>query len=359
LLLVAGSFVGINLLGVPSFETLASVTAAPTPSPSGSGTTSLQRLQEDKLRAEIEELRISNEDEQGFLSGLLAQAPLIAAAGGLIAIVVTWNKQRADTRAATDAARMQRQEEVEHRADAQFASVATSLGSPAVPVRMQAASILPIYMESRNAEFQQLASALVVGSLNLPQAPVVTRALVRCLEEALTRNDTGRNHRSKISMEGISAPGLVLSAVDLSSKVSTIADASLRGAKLDACDLWKMAGVNLVLSGAVLRKCNLGQARLDNLAANGARFNGCQLTSTSLRRASLIGATFKGCQLQSAHFDGADLRGAIFHGAVLKDAYFYKARLDDDALRSIKRAQFWRQAHFSPDVLQRLQQLSL
>ena len=107
-----------------------------------------------------------------------------------------------------------------------------------------------------------------------------------------------------------------------------MANAVLRGARLQAAD---MSGVLLdhgALTRADLREANLRGAGLRDARLDAADLRGARLGGAFLVRASLCGSDLRGAYLRSASLDGADLSDANLDGAEgLTQAQLEQAKL--------------------------------
>jgi uncharacterized protein YjbI with pentapeptide repeats len=80
--------------------------------------------------------------------------------------------------------------------------------------------------------------------------------------------------------------------------------------------------------------------------------------ASDLKHADLSGVEFQQSRMQSAHLENAIITGARFEGANLDDTYFYGATVDDQALKSITKANNWKKAHFDDDVMSKLEKVN-
>lgn len=331
--------------------------AAPsTASPATTATPQPSVLDREKLIQEIRQLQISNQNASSPWRYLLSLAPTLAAAAAVLTFGVGWSTQRAQTRRQKDLDRIQQQADSTREFDTRFAEVVANLGSDSVSLQASAAAILPVYLNTRYAEFTNHIIRVTTANLRLPGNEVVHNLLVEVLGTALRFEYRDLEHMktaADIDLANTYLRALDIGGVKMRDKL-TADRADLSLCRMDKSELWKADLRKATLSGASLRLTDLGQARLDGADLSHAVLRGCRANSASLRDVDGRYAMFQGAQLQAAHFDNADLRGARFDGANLNDCYFVGAKLDRGALQSILKSNRWRAAHFDPPIQDQL-----
>ncbi len=331
-------------------------TTAAKATPTATSSTQPSLLQEEKLRQQIRQLEISNENASSPWRYLISLAPTLAAAAAILTFGVGWSTQRAQARRQKDLDRIQQEADSVREFDTRFAGIVANLGSDSASLQASAAAILPVYLNARYAEFTNHIIRVASANLRLSGNNVVRDLLVEVLGTALRLQYRDADQMKVVA--GIDLADAYLRALDIGGvkmREKFAADrADLSLSCMDKSDLWKAHLRNATLSGASLRSADLGQARLDGADLTHAVLRGCRANSASLRDVNGQYAMFQGAMLQSAHFDNADLRGARFDGANLRDSYFLGAKLDPGALRSILRTDRWRAAHFDPPILDQL-----
>jgi uncharacterized protein YjbI with pentapeptide repeats len=191
-----------------------------------------------------------------------------------------------------------------------------------------------------------------VANLRVKYPAAVTRSLVHVFEASIAALYGGAADRPDdvlVDLNRVSLPRVDLSSFDLHE--ADIAFADLGNADLTGCNLWRARGYGVDLSGARLSRGSLEEGRLRSAVAPTAHFHETRMIAVRLEEADLTKAEFQQALLQGAHLDGADLTGARFEGANIADADFRDATIDDDAARSLARAENWRKAKFGvPDL---------
>lgn len=351
------------------------------------------QLEVEKLQQEVRKLRLENDHTDGLSATLLRWGPFVTVVVGVVTVLEGVRRDRREQRRQRDADRTQRAKEVEERRrqaeldrqqrekelaqqeldarrhfDELFAQAVANLGSPTESVQLSAVILLESLLRYAEPEVVDQVYSVVCANLSVGHSVRVNRFLVRAFETALRL----RLRRDEVH-EPVDLANCNLSRVDLRGGVdlaeADIAFATLKDAKLVKADLRRARGYEVNLERAWLSEADLSEARLHGAVAPEAMFHRTRLVSAELRpsktrSADLQRAEFFGASMQAAHLEGADLRGARFDGANVADAYFIGASFDDDALRSLVKAQVvkdvetWKQAHYDDAVRQRLEQLA-
>jgi adenylate cyclase class 1 len=119
---------------------------------------------------------------------------------------------------------------------------------------------------------------------------------------------------------------------DLSHAV--LADASLEGTALSACDLGRGAFTRVTFrrvrfSGSCLAACEFEACSFEDCA-----FTATDLSHTRLRGCRLAGCTFDFCDLSNLRAESCTLAGCAFNESSIAGAFLHKARLDSVRMRT-------------------------
>ena len=331
------------------------------------------QLQQEKLRQQVRQLQISNEQNSSPLHSLLAWAPFVTALGAIAAVSATLWKQASDletartqlredqdkTRVANEqwqqrfledqrSSREQQQEESLRRFDANLSMVITNLGSASETLQVNAAAALATYLKPRYAEFHCDLLLVLAANLRLRPGAAVSRVLRSDLERVLRLvfGDPaayGDDLPLDLDLSRASLERLDVSRVDFRGAVVDVAFADMSAAVLADAKLSRLRGREVHLERAYCSRAVLREARLDGAHCSNVVLHKANLVSASLKHADLRGAQFQEALMQEAHMEEASLEGADFTKANLANTYFRGAQFDAAALRSIARGALrWR-----------------
>jgi len=272
------------------------------------------KLQNEKTRGEIAQIRIRNELDRFFWHSLITS--LLPLASAAVALVGAWIGLRKylDTR----------EKERLDRAANDLTQVLEYLADGDVRKRTVGLVGLQHFFSPDKQEYHLRALSALATGARLETDPEVLRALRLAMEQALANVD------AKLFQE-ISWQGVNFSSADLAGR--HLEELDLRDAVLEDADL----------SGATLAGAQLVNARL----------NGANLGSANLREADLTYADMAGTSLIAA-----DLRSTVFnHTKVLRmdvrDADMTDAAFDPEELRW-DLIDNWREAHLGEDLMAKL-----
>jgi uncharacterized protein YjbI with pentapeptide repeats len=342
--------------------------AATPPSPQ----TERARLQTEKLRQEVRQLRISNDYAVSVRKKVLDAAPFVTVLIGVFGVGWPVARELAAQRRQRDMDREQRANELEQRRveagrrfQESFAAAVANLGSKTDSVRVSAAVALQSFLTPEYEAFHDQVFSVLCANLTVEDHPrIVNRFLVRAFSQALRLRlaaDAAAGRRGEpldlahCQMRRVDLHGLDLTKVDL-------AFAYLRGANLVGTVLKGAQGIEVVIDKARLSLADLQEAGLNGASAVGAMFHKANLVSVRFapsenKAADLTNAEFYEARMQGAILVNANLRGARFDGANIADAHLRGAVFDETSLRSILRSSddakgnpSWRNADFDPDV---------
>jgi hypothetical protein len=332
----------LALAGLVLALTSSTALAQPEPSP----------LEQEKLRQEIRQLELENEAKsglRGFVGSYGAVLTGLAALGTVIVALANLARQRALDR-------RQREQEVAQQLDERFATTVANLGDDSVALQAGAAVSLLSFLRPEQREFHRQVRLVALANLKVREPGPVATLLVRVLGDALRTDEPVQ--RDELDFADAELAGIDLTGLDL--RQAVLRKANLRDARLGDADLRGVKAYRVRLDGAYVggQGANLAEADLDGAIAVNAVFSGAAMNAVKLRGATLTGARFEGARLQSAHFERAQLEKARFKAADVNDAFFGDAVLDEAALRELGRALNTEKAHFSPEALARLRELS-
>ena len=323
------------------------------------------QLQDEKLRQEIRQLQISNDQDNSLQHALLAWAPFVTGLGAIAAVGATLWKQASDlaaardqlrdehekTRAANDqwqqrfledqrSSREQEDEESLRRFDANLSMVITNLGSASETLQVNAAAALATYLKPRYRAFHLDLLTVLTANLRLRPDASVARVLGSDLERLLRMifgnpEAYGNDMPNDLDLSRATLQRFDVSAVDFGGTAIDVAFADLSQARLADAKLFRLRGREVHLERAYCSRALLREARLDGALAQNVVFHGANLVSASLKQADLRGAQFQEASMQEAHLEGAKLQGADFTRANLANTYFRGAQFDLKAVRSI------------------------
>ena len=327
-----------------------------------------QQLERQKLRQEIRQLKIANDQATSWRQAVLDWVPVITVVVAILGVVLPVTKEIRAQRLQRKAELEQREIEADPRFQDLFATAVANLGADKESVQVSAVVALQSFLAAEYERFHEQLFYVLCANLGVKHSPLVNRFLVRAFAQAvrLRRHVEGEE---PLDLARCEMPRIDLQDIDLTGV--DIAFANLEHANLRDATLFRARGIRVKLAHATLTDAILDEARLHGLDAPGAHFHRAHLIAAELRStkgkkakvADLRGAEFFGARLQGGHFDGADLRGARFDNANLADTYFVGATLDDSALRSILNAAgakgepSWLAAHFDPNVAEKLQEI--
>jgi uncharacterized protein YjbI with pentapeptide repeats len=305
-------------------------------------------LEREKLRQEIQQLKLSNRDHQG-LRGLLGTyggliAGLAALGTVLVALTNLVHQRNLD--------RQQREAENTRRLDEQFTRILADLGDESEAVQAAAAVSLLTFLRPEHMEYQRQVRLVALANLKVRTPGPVTALLVRTFADALRTQEPIQS--DEINFAAAELRGINLAGLDL--REAVLREANLRDADLTGANLRSVDAHKAQLQGACLSGTDLRESHLERAEATKAVFHDeANLASAKFDDADLRGARFEGASLQSAHFDRADLEGARFQSADINDAFFRTSKFDAATIRGLDRAKNKGKAHFSEEIAAALQ----
>jgi Pentapeptide repeats (8 copies) len=245
----------------------AAVQAAPRPT---------KRLQEQKLREEVRQLRIQNDRAGSLREELLAWAPFITVLVGVFGVVlpvVHEVRQQRDQRAAElEQRRLEEERRLEQRAaeleqrrieerrrfDSLFAQAVADLGSSRESVQVSAAIALQSFLRAEYNEFHPQIHAVLCANLAIEHSPLVGRFIVRAFQDSIRLHLGWRRQQSDptpLDLANCQMPRVDLEGLDLGERAD-IAFASFRRANLRSVRLFRAEGYEAILDGAHLSRAN-------------------------------------------------------------------------------------------------------
>jgi uncharacterized protein YjbI with pentapeptide repeats len=341
-------------------------------SPSGQSPPASQSLQDEKLREEINKLKLENKKLSGGGELILSYMTLLTglvAVGGLIATF--WKQISDSTRQKNvdfeqrerdleqrEREREQRAEEGRRRLEERFTAIVNNLGSESASLQASAAVSIMTFLKPQHEEFHTQVYWTLLANLKVQQPQALNNLLVSGFSPAIrSQRQLGSTKDlelvvdlSRCNLDRIDLSGLDLTGAD-------VAFSHLAGANITGSDLFRIRGREAHLVKARLSRSKLGEGRFRRACFNGAQFHESNLVAADLRETDLQNTQFQKAQMQSAHLDRADLRGARFEEANLNDTFFRGAVLSKETLKSILVAHNWEKAHFDQDIRDELEAL--
>ena len=139
---------------------------------------------------------------------------------------------------------------------------------------------------------------------------------------------------------------------------ANLSRANLSRANLSRANLSEAYLSNANLSRAALSRANLSSADLSEAELIGANLSEANLSSANLSRAVLLRANLSRADLSSANLSEAYLSNANLSEANLSKTEFFKAKFDEECLKTILESGNWRDAEFDSDVRKTLEDMS-
>ena len=338
------------------------------------------KYREKKLKLEVEKLEIENLNSNRNLLSLRGWINLLFGNVSIIIATVVgfWGLYRYLE---------ERYEERQNKENECFAATVKSLGSEHEQERLNAALLLPTFLDKQHKRFHIQIFNLAAGNLRKKQSDdSLTQVLVTVLRNSypLARNTLLKKHRlrwlnqfkhSRNFLEQFSykimafledekrrfeiyktrqylnAANIILSKAYLENtdlncawlREATLEQTILKYSDLSNAylELANLSGANLegaYLKNAYLYKTNLEGAYLENANLEGAylestKFSNANLNNTILRRAKLESADLLNASLYYANLNNTNLRRANLEGAYLLNAYLYKTNLEGANLK--------------------------
>jgi uncharacterized protein YjbI with pentapeptide repeats len=324
-------------------------------------------LGDEKLRQEIAQLAAANLTSASPWGSILTIVPVLTATLGGLAVLATIWKQITERSDQLRQDRDERERELQGRQSESFKRATENLSAASPSLRASAAALLTTFLRPEYAAYRDelLLVSIAKSKPGMEDNPSVSRLITRAVELALRAalpSMAPADRRFFLDLSRTQLKRIDLSDLDLTEV--DVAYADLREARLMGARLFRARGFEVRLDNARLGASSLGptdlrEARLKGAIAPEAQFHQARCISIRLEDADLTKAEFFDAELQEAHFERAILTGATFHGANLNNAFFQGATLDESALRSIATgAHHWAVAHFDPEPLRRLKELS-
>jgi uncharacterized protein YjbI with pentapeptide repeats len=312
-------------------------------------------LETEKLRQEVTQLQIENENATSPLQKYSSYATLLTAIVAVVGVFVTIWKQFTERQRD----REQRETESRRRLDEKFSSIIADIGSDNSSLQVSATVSLMTFLRDEYKEFHEQVYLILLANLKLKHNLQVNRLLIQAFEKAirLKINTLPKDN----DLEGLDLTNLNLYRIDLSNialKNVDFAFSELELANLEETNLFRVKGYKTNFRKAQFTDAILTEARLAKANLENAHLHRTNLVSSNLKETNLRGAQFYQAKLQSAHLENSDLKGAQFYEANINDAYFNDAKIDAQAKRSIIKAYQWKLAHFDEKVMNELLELS-
>lgn len=337
--------------------------------------TTRQKLDEEKLREEINKLReegnklqLESKKLQNPWERILSFGTLVTAIVALGGFVVTFWKQMGETSRQRTIDCEQRDRESQERADGvrtrleeQFNGIVSNLGSESPSIQASAAIQIMNFLKPEHKDFHNQVFLILYANLKVQLRNIKNEVLGQLLVEAFQQAirievEADPKHEKTMDLARTYLKRAELSKLDL--RGADLAYARLQSANLTESNLNRARGYDAKMDKARLSRADLGEARMQKAKLNAAQLHETNLVSADLKDAILTGAQLQKAKLQSAHLEGANLTDARFEQANLSDAFFQGAIFSPATLRSIINAVNWEKAHYDAPVLAELKKLA-
>lgn len=311
-------------------------------------------LEAEKLRQEVRQLAIENEDLASPWQKVTSYATIITIIVAVIGAFATIWKQIAEQRQQ----REQRETESRRRMDDKFTSIVKDLGSENPSLQVSAAVSLMTFLKDEYTSFHEQVYLVLLANLKVKHEVQLNRLLIQAFTRALKLRlerkpvteaeplDLTNTNLYRIDLEGFELPN------------TDIAFADMQHANLREANLFRVKGYQVNLAKASLTRTNMSEARLAEANLANCHFHETNMVSATMKKANLSGAEFFEAKLQASRLDETNLTGARFERADLSDTYFLGAKIPDDTLQSIRKAFHWEKAHFDEGTQARMEKLN-
>jgi uncharacterized protein YjbI with pentapeptide repeats len=324
-----------------------------------------QELQIEKLRQEVLNIQLQNERMGSFWDRISPTATILTAFVAVAGVLITIWRQTTENRRQKEQDLNQReldreQREIEslRRLDDKFTSIVANLGADSEAVKVSAAVSLLTYLKSEYEGFHEQVYMILLANLKIEHSPAINRILVEGLERAIRlrlKYAQEKREQPDLDLSNASLYHINLSDLDLSSADLGFAD--LRLANLIGSNLFRVRGFEANLEKARLSRANLNEARFRKANLRNAHLHDVNLVAADLKDTDMQAAQFYRSKMQSAHLEGADLTNAQFQEANLNDTYFLGSKLNQQALKTIRKAFNWQNAHFDEEIASELENM--
>ncbi len=312
-------------------------------------TDSLNILQKQKLKEEIQKLIIENRETQSFWSKFPVIGSLVTALVAIFGVLLTIWKQMAQR----NLDREQRKSEYHQMVDEKFADIVEKIGSDNQSVQASAIVSILSFLKPEYESFHEQVFLILHANLKVPHSDQIHRLLISAFEKTLrlviNKFDSDLNF-SRMNLTGINISGLQLPYADFAFSVLKLAN--LRG-----CNLYRCRGYQTNFEKSNLSGVNFEEARLRKANFNRSICHEINLMHSHLEETRITNVQFQRALLQSAHFEQSIIMNSKFEGSNLADTYFKQLHtIDVNSLKSIKKALRWEDAHFdlSKEDLQKI-----
>ncbi len=308
-------------------------------------------LEAEKLRQEVRQLAIENEELVSPWAKVTSYATIITIVVAVVGAFATIWKQIAEQRQE----REQRETESRRRMDDKFTSIVKDLGSENPSLQVSAAVSLMTFLKDEYTSFHEQVYLVLLANLKVKHEVQLNRLLIQAFTRALKLR---LERKPVMEAESLDLTNTNLYRVDLAGfelPYTDIAFADMQLANLREANLFRVKGYQVNLAKASLTSANMSEARLAEANLANCHFHETNLVSATMKKANLSGAEFFEAKLQAARLDETNLTSARFERADLSDTYFLGAKIPDDTLKSIRKAFHWEKAHFDDETQARME----
>jgi len=243
-------------------------------------------LETEKLRQEVRQLRIENQELASPWQKVTSYATIITVVVAVLGAFATIWKQISEGRQD----REQRETDSRRRMDDKFTSIVKDLGSENPSLQVSAAVSLMTFLRDEYTSFHEQVYLVLLANLKVKHEVQLNRLLIQAFTKALKL----RLERQPVSEEEpLDLTNTNLYRVDLSGlnlPNTDIAFADMQLANLRETNLFRVRGYQVNLAKASLTRANLGEARLSEANLSNCHFHETNMVSATMKKANLCGA---------------------------------------------------------------------
>ena len=279
-----------------------------------------EALEREKLRQEIRELRLKNQESESWAARLPAATTFVAVVGILLTIWKQINQQNADRR--------QRQDESQRRSDEKFTKIIGDLGSQYLPVQAGAAVSLLTFLKPKYRELHEQVFLILLANLKIEHDETINKLMVDGFQKALRARVVDMNRKEPLVID---LSHTRLSRIDLSGGIdltgTDIAFADLRHANFSGSFLRRARGIQANLEKARLSRCDLEEARLQKANLSGAQMHSARLISADLKYAQPAKCPIPSGENASRPFGLCEASGCTISASRPRRYFLFRSRI--------------------------------
>jgi hypothetical protein len=330
-------------------------------------TTRIEKLQEIKLKREIEKLQKEIQVASSKWAKFTQVATFITAIIALMGVFITVWKHISESNRQREADRRQLEIDQVRRFDEKFNQIVEGLGSPNQATQAGAAISILTYLRPEYSAFHEQVFLILIATLKHTHDETTNSLLVRAFEDSIRgkakeiekQNNNIDEKEGKISLDishssltMVHLPGINLSWANV--QESKLEYANFRGGCLQ-----RLRAQGAKCHDAQFSQADFRKSVFDGAVMPNSRFSESDLRWVHFKNCDLQDAKFQRALLQSALFNDANLHGARFEQADINNAIFTGAKIDKVAMKSLAKAHNWWKAHFDKNIEDALKELEL